>query len=188
MHVPLILRLPGAGLGGTRVSARVRLIDVMPTLLAFAGLPSPPHAQGESLILLYARRGSEAGSPRLERMVQGRAAGAAERSVEVRSSGWAATSSTISPQTPAKSGISPPPRGGCIYPATTRHDRLQSLSRELLRPAVNRGDKPRARPSPRATSCKRWGISGHWPWAPSASAAVVLNAVDVCDLFLSARP
>jgi arylsulfatase A-like enzyme len=59
LHVPLVLRLPrgtaGDDLpvppaGGGRVSARVGLIDLYPTLLEAAGLAIPAHAQGRSLV------------------------------------------------------------------------------------------------------------------------------------------
>jgi len=48
LHVPLIVRMPGLA-GGRRVAERVELIDVMPTLLAEAGLAEPPALQGRSL-------------------------------------------------------------------------------------------------------------------------------------------
>ena len=52
IHVPLLFKLPGAVLAGRRVSARVRLIDVAPTLLSMLSLPLPPTFQGESLVPL----------------------------------------------------------------------------------------------------------------------------------------
>jgi arylsulfatase A-like enzyme len=39
LHVPLAIRLPGSG--GRRVAAPVQQMDVMPTLLALAGVPGP---------------------------------------------------------------------------------------------------------------------------------------------------
>ncbi|HKV07122.1 MAG TPA: sulfatase [Thermoanaerobaculia bacterium] len=50
--VPLAVALPGARPEVRRVPAQVRLIDVMPTLLALAGLPSPPGIDGRSLLPL----------------------------------------------------------------------------------------------------------------------------------------
>jgi choline-sulfatase len=47
LHVPLVVRTPGAR--GARVSARVRLADLAPTLLEAAGVPAPRAMQGESL-------------------------------------------------------------------------------------------------------------------------------------------
>src|SRR5262245_57302363 len=48
LHVPLVLRIPGRG--PSRVTARVRLADVAPTILEAAGLQVPPQVQGESLL------------------------------------------------------------------------------------------------------------------------------------------
>ena len=50
IHVPLLFKLPGAVLAGRRVSTRVRLVDVAPTLLSMLSLPLPPTFQGESLV------------------------------------------------------------------------------------------------------------------------------------------
>jgi len=50
IHVPLLFKLPGQLLAGRRVTSRVRLIDVAPTLLSMLSLPSPPTFQGESLV------------------------------------------------------------------------------------------------------------------------------------------
>ena len=52
LHVPLVLRLPGRATAGTRVAARVRLVDVAPTILEAVGVPVPPEMQGESLLPL----------------------------------------------------------------------------------------------------------------------------------------
>lgn len=41
-RVPLIFRLPGRALAGTRVSAPVSTLDIMPTLLALAGSRRKP--------------------------------------------------------------------------------------------------------------------------------------------------
>jgi arylsulfatase A-like enzyme/Flp pilus assembly protein TadD len=50
MHVPLIMSWNGVLPEGVRVQARVRLVDVAPTLMELVGLPSPPGQQGESLV------------------------------------------------------------------------------------------------------------------------------------------
>jgi arylsulfatase A-like enzyme/Flp pilus assembly protein TadD len=50
IHVPLVFKLPGQRLAGRRVAARVRLVDVAPTLLSMLSLPLPPTFQGESLV------------------------------------------------------------------------------------------------------------------------------------------
>src|SRR6266481_4750123 len=52
IHVPLLFKLPGELLAGRRVAARVRLVDVAPTLLSMLSLPLPPTFQGESLVPL----------------------------------------------------------------------------------------------------------------------------------------
>jgi arylsulfatase A-like enzyme/Flp pilus assembly protein TadD len=50
IRVPLLFKLPGELLAGRRVAARVRLLDVAPTLLSMLSLPLPPTFQGESLV------------------------------------------------------------------------------------------------------------------------------------------
>jgi arylsulfatase A-like enzyme/Flp pilus assembly protein TadD len=52
IHVPLVFKLPGQLLRGRRVSSRVRLVDVAPTLLSMLSLPLPRTLQGESLVPL----------------------------------------------------------------------------------------------------------------------------------------
>jgi len=46
---PLIIRKPG-GLAGKNVSGVVEYVDIYPTVVELAGLPMPPHLQGESLV------------------------------------------------------------------------------------------------------------------------------------------
>ena len=60
IHVPLLFKLPGEVLAGRRVSARVRLVDVAPTLLSMLSLPLPPTFQGESLVPFM--KGSQKGA------------------------------------------------------------------------------------------------------------------------------
>jgi tetratricopeptide (TPR) repeat protein len=50
LQVPLLLKLPGSGLGGTSVAAPAQLVDVAPTLLALAGRPVPEGLDGGSLL------------------------------------------------------------------------------------------------------------------------------------------
>ena len=52
IRVPLLFKLPGALQAGRHVKARVRLVDVAPTLLSMLSLPLPPTFQGESLVPL----------------------------------------------------------------------------------------------------------------------------------------
>jgi arylsulfatase A-like enzyme len=50
LRVPLILRFPGRLDGGQRVSARVQVIDIMPTILDLVGVPTRTVMQGRSLV------------------------------------------------------------------------------------------------------------------------------------------
>jgi arylsulfatase A-like enzyme len=49
VRVPLVLWSPGRVPKGVKIEEPVELIDVMPTLLEYAGLSSPPAIQGQSL-------------------------------------------------------------------------------------------------------------------------------------------
>jgi arylsulfatase A-like enzyme/tetratricopeptide (TPR) repeat protein len=64
LHVPLVMRLPGRRAAGTRVTARVRLVDVAPTLLGAAAAPADAAMQGESLLPLSDRKAARAGGDR----------------------------------------------------------------------------------------------------------------------------
>jgi choline-sulfatase len=48
-HVPLIVKLPGARGAGTVVTAQVRTLDIMPTLLELASASAPQKKDGDSL-------------------------------------------------------------------------------------------------------------------------------------------
>lgn len=50
LHVPLILRLPGAQFAGARVKGQVRLLDLAPTVLDHLGLRDALPTRGESLL------------------------------------------------------------------------------------------------------------------------------------------
>jgi tetratricopeptide (TPR) repeat protein len=52
LHVPLLFKLPASRAGGKRIDARVRLVDVAPTILQEAGLAVPKEMQGVSLFAL----------------------------------------------------------------------------------------------------------------------------------------
>jgi arylsulfatase A-like enzyme/Flp pilus assembly protein TadD len=58
IHVPLLLKLPGAQLAAKRVAAKVRLVDIAPTLLEVAGIPVPSQMQGQSLLRIAKSSGS----------------------------------------------------------------------------------------------------------------------------------
>ena len=50
LHVPLAVRLPGVG--GRRITEKVSLVDLAPTLLGALGIPAPASFQGRSLLPL----------------------------------------------------------------------------------------------------------------------------------------
>jgi arylsulfatase A-like enzyme len=60
LSVPLILRLPGKVPAGKRVASRVRLIDLMPTVLDLLHLPPAPGIEGRSLLPLVEGRSEPA--------------------------------------------------------------------------------------------------------------------------------
>ena len=51
-HVPLILRFPEAAWHGVRIPTQVRLIDIVPTVLDYLGLPTREDMHGASLLPL----------------------------------------------------------------------------------------------------------------------------------------
>jgi hypothetical protein len=53
IRVPLIIRYPGHVPPGRRFSEQARMIDVLPTILDLAGLPSPTNVMGHSLTPLF---------------------------------------------------------------------------------------------------------------------------------------
>jgi choline-sulfatase len=61
-HVPLIVKLPGDLSAGTAVTAQVRTVDIMPTLLELAGAPAAEKRDGESLQPYFSGK-NEAGRP-----------------------------------------------------------------------------------------------------------------------------
>lgn len=56
LHVPLILRVPGAG-AGQRVPALVEWADIFPTVCQLTGVTAPPQVEGKSLVPLLSRPG-----------------------------------------------------------------------------------------------------------------------------------
>jgi arylsulfatase A-like enzyme len=62
LAVPLLVKLPRADRGGTRVAATVETVDYLPTLLEAAGLQPPAGIQGTSLLPL-ARGGAQPARP-----------------------------------------------------------------------------------------------------------------------------
>lgn len=49
LHVPLLVKLPGAARAGTRVATPVELVDVLPTVLSLLGAPAPDKLRGRTL-------------------------------------------------------------------------------------------------------------------------------------------
>lgn len=62
IHVPLLVKLPGDQLAGKKISNRVQLVDVAPTVLDALGVAVPSTMQGDSLLRI-ARTGSTADRP-----------------------------------------------------------------------------------------------------------------------------
>src|SRR6202521_1265579 len=58
IHVPLVVRLPEAHPTAKRVPAKVRLVDIAPTLLEIAAIPVPSQMQGQSLLRIAKASGS----------------------------------------------------------------------------------------------------------------------------------
>ncbi len=55
--IPLIMRVPGQGLPGARISPLVQSLDIMPTLLEVLGMEVPDRLEGRSLIPLMREAG-----------------------------------------------------------------------------------------------------------------------------------
>jgi arylsulfatase A-like enzyme len=49
-RVPLVIRLPGGARAGERIAAVARQVDLVPTILALAGVPIPPGLPGRPLL------------------------------------------------------------------------------------------------------------------------------------------
>ena len=60
LHIPLIVKAPGAAHRGTVIDAQVRTTDILPTILAATGIAAPPELNGESLFPLIDK---ESGAP-----------------------------------------------------------------------------------------------------------------------------
>jgi len=80
LRVPLVVRLPGGALAGTRVGAQVRGIDIAPTILDWTGIRPPATFEGRSL------RDTLGGSPGPSRPALSTYDGG--RGVAMREGGW----------------------------------------------------------------------------------------------------
>jgi arylsulfatase A-like enzyme/Tfp pilus assembly protein PilF len=66
IHVPLLIKPPASQAANpttTRVTAKVRLVDIAPTLLEIAGLPVPSQMQGQSLLRVAKSKSSGGDQP-----------------------------------------------------------------------------------------------------------------------------
>jgi arylsulfatase A-like enzyme/Flp pilus assembly protein TadD len=63
IHVPLVVRLPEAHPAAKRVAAKVRLVDIAPTLLEIAAIPVPSQMQGQSLLRIARSSGGGGDQP-----------------------------------------------------------------------------------------------------------------------------
>jgi len=64
IHVPLVVRIPHApDLAGRRIAAPISIVDVMPTLLAWYGLPPVAESQGHDVSALLDERPAASESP-----------------------------------------------------------------------------------------------------------------------------
>ena len=63
IHVPLVVRLPEAHPAAKRVAAKVRLVDIAPTLLEIAAIPVPSQMQGQSLLRIAKAGGGSGDHP-----------------------------------------------------------------------------------------------------------------------------
>jgi len=61
IHVPLVVRLPEGHPAAKRVPAKVRLVDISPTLLEIAAIPVPSQMQGQSLLRIAKSSGGGGG-------------------------------------------------------------------------------------------------------------------------------
>jgi choline-sulfatase len=62
LHVPLVMRVPGAPAAARKVDAPVSLIDIAPTIVSLVGAPVPKEVQGVDLSPWIAGRGAGGGA------------------------------------------------------------------------------------------------------------------------------
>src|SRR5258708_4388358 len=63
IHIPLVVKLPEAHPVAKRVLAKVRLVDIAPTLLEIAAIPVPSQMQGQSLLRIAKAGGGSGDQP-----------------------------------------------------------------------------------------------------------------------------
>ena len=76
LHVPFIVRLPGAARAGTRIARSVRQVDVLPTLLGLVGVNPRPSSPGVALLGPGAEPPAEALETVAETRLEGQGAAA----------------------------------------------------------------------------------------------------------------
>jgi arylsulfatase A-like enzyme len=91
-RIPLILVWPGRLPGGWRLTERVSMIDILPTVLDLAGLPAPEAMQGQSLVpLLMGEEGWQSRPVIFDQFQAHVETGALVGHVEVIDGRWAAS-------------------------------------------------------------------------------------------------
>ncbi len=55
LHVPMILKIGGAGQRGVVIDAQVRTTDILPTILSLTNIPAPAELNGDSMLPLIKR-------------------------------------------------------------------------------------------------------------------------------------
>ncbi len=63
IHVPLLIKLPGPQPSARKVTAKVRLVDVAPTMLEIAAISVPSQMQGQSLLRIAKAGGGSGDQP-----------------------------------------------------------------------------------------------------------------------------
>jgi arylsulfatase A-like enzyme/Flp pilus assembly protein TadD len=71
LHIPLILKTPGAMHHGTVIDAEVRTTDILPTILSATGISAPAELNGESLLPLLEPTKNESASALSNRTLYG---------------------------------------------------------------------------------------------------------------------
>jgi arylsulfatase A-like enzyme len=64
LHVPLVVRFPDRAHRATRIEEAVSLVDVLPSIVHWLGLPVPPDVDGRPLPLIDKPRATDRGLPR----------------------------------------------------------------------------------------------------------------------------
>jgi arylsulfatase A-like enzyme len=91
-RVPLLVLAPGRVDAGRRVAEQVSLLDLLPTVLALTGVPSPPHLQGQSLVpLLTGEAGWQPRPVILDEFTRDLSTGELSGTIEIVDGQWGAS-------------------------------------------------------------------------------------------------